>query len=202
MTSAATIDALGNKQSMAVQELVRPDHAPIPAAQTLLNLGCGRKYRDGAVNLDIPSSDVRADVWHDLNLRPWPFEENTFTEVVANDVIEHLRDIIPSMEEIHRICRPGAVVRMTLPHFSCANSFTDPTHQHHFSLFSFDHVTEESGFYSTKRFRILHRHIVFKPTLINKLIWRLAKRNPAEYERRWAWMFPAWYLYFELEVVK
>ena len=115
MTSAATIDALGNKQSMAVQELVRPDHAPIPAAQTLLNLGCGRKYRDGAVNLDIPSSDVRADVWHDLNLRPWPFEENTFTEVVANDVIEHLRDIIPSMEEIHRICRPGAVVRMTLP---------------------------------------------------------------------------------------
>jgi hypothetical protein len=33
-------------------------------------------------------------------------------------------------------------------------------------------------------------------------VWRLANRYPAAYERRWAWIFPAWYLYFELEVDK
>ena len=33
-------------------------------------------------------------------------------------------------------------------------------------------------------------------------VWRLANRFPAAYERRGAWIFPAWFLYVELEVVK
>jgi len=37
---------------------------------------------------------------------------------------------------------------------------------------------------------------------VNKLVRRLANRYPAAYERRWTWIFPAWFLYFELEVVK
>lgn len=189
-----------------------PDLAPLPRfsrgvpwtlpQKTRLNLGCGRKYDNDAVNLDIPTSDVRADVWHDLNLRPWPFESDTFEEVTAHDVIEHLRDVIPTMEEIHRICRAGAVVRITLPHFSCANAYTDPTHVHYFSLFSFDYVTGERAFYTAARFRMRRRELIFKPTFLNHFIWRIAKRSPAEYERRWAWMFPAWFLSFELEVVK
>jgi hypothetical protein len=43
---------------------------------------------------------------------------------------------------------------------------------------------------------------MFSSSLINKLVWRLANRYPGTYERRWAWIFPAWYLYFELEVQK
>lgn len=42
----------------------------------------------------------------------------------------------------------------------------------------------------------------FQPTLLNKIVRRLANHFPGSYERRWAWLFPAWYLYFELEVVK
>jgi hypothetical protein len=45
-------------------------------------------------------------------------------------------------------------------------------------------------------------NIIFASTLLNRLVWRIANRWPAGYERRWAWMFPAWFLYFELEVVK
>ena len=37
---------------------------------------------------------------------------------------------------------------------------------------------------------------------VNKLIGRLANRFPVRYERRWTWLFLAWFLYFELEVVK
>jgi hypothetical protein len=37
---------------------------------------------------------------------------------------------------------------------------------------------------------------------VNKLVWRLARRAPAAYERRYAWMFPAWFLSFELVVIK
>ena len=191
------------QDTMAFQRVQAISAAPVPSlSKTKLNLGCGRKYDENAVNVDIPSSDVVADVWHDLNLRPWPFEDDTFESVVAEDVIEHLRDVIPTMEEIHRVCRSGAVVRITLPHFSAANAYTDPTHLHYFSLFSFDYVTGERAFYTAKRFRMVRRELIFKPTVLNKLVWRLAKRYPEEYERRWAWMFPAWFLSFELEVVK
>ena len=43
-------------------------------------------------------------------------------------------------------------------------------------------------------------HIHFHPSLVNKLIWRCANRWPHVYERRWAWMFPAWFMSFRLEV--
>ena len=172
------------------------------AQKKTLNLGCGQKYRDDAVNVDVPRSNVRADLWYDLNQRPWPFENDTFQEVLAFDIVEHLRDLLLTMEEIHRVCRNGAIVRITVPHYSSANAFTDPTHLHYFGLFSFDYVTGQHAFYNASRFRTIRREFIFHPTLVNKLVWRLAKRYPAEYERRWAWIFPAWYLSFELEVVK
>lgn len=168
-----------------------------------LNLGSGRKKVSGAVNLDI-TDRTDPDVVHDLNRRPWPFAEGQFLEVLAHDVIEHLDDVVATMEEIHRVCADGAVVRITLPHFSSANAFTDPTHRHYFGWYSFDYFTGEHqfSFYTDRRFRRRESRIVFAPTLVNKLVWRLANRWPSAYEGRWAWMFPAWFLYFELEVVK
>jgi SAM-dependent methyltransferase len=139
-----------------------------------------------------------------LDRRPWPFPDDRFEVVHAYDVVEHLDDIVAAMEEIHRVCKHGAVVRIMVPHFSCANAFTDPTHRHYFSVASFNYFTgdNEFDFYTDRRFRKRKAEIIFAPTLINKVVWRLAKRFPAEYERRWAWMFPAWFLAFELEVVK
>jgi len=169
----------------------------------ILNLGCGRKKMADAVNLDI-SGDVGADVVHDLAAMPWPLPADTFREVHATDVIEHLDDTLKVMEEIHRICQSGAVVHVTVPHFSSANAFTDPTHRKHFSYFSFDYFDEAHpfGFYSRARFRRVRSQIVFDPTWTNKLVHRLANRNPRRYEQRWAWMFPAWFLSIDLEVVK
>ena len=169
----------------------------------VLNLGCGQKQIEGAVNLDrVPA--VRPDVVHDVDEFPWPFDENRFSEVVARDIIEHCSNVVMTMEEIHRVSKSGAVVKITTPHFSSANSFADPTHRFHFSYFSFDYFTgdHDFDFYSEKRFRRRRAQIIFHPTLVNKLIWRLANRFPQDYERRWTWLFPAWFLNFELEVVK
>jgi SAM-dependent methyltransferase len=169
----------------------------------ILNLGCGRARLDGAINLDRVAA-VEPDVVHDLDKFPWPFEENQFNEVRASDVIEHCSDVVATMEEIHRVARSGAFVQITTPHFSSANSFIDPTHRYHFSYFSFHYFTDEQAFdfYSEKRFRRRRAQIVFYPTLVNKLVWRFANRYPLAYERRWTWLFPAWFLNFELEVVK
>lgn len=170
---------------------------------TVLNLGSGKKRRSDAVNVDLVADTNPELVW-DLNRQPWPLPSNHFREVLAADVIEHLDNIVSVMEEIHRICLPGAIVRITLPHFSCANAFRDPTHRHYFSLFSFHYFTGENQweFYTGCRFKRVTSHLYFYPTLINKLVWRLANRFPETYERHWVWMFPAWFLSFDLEVVK
>ena len=179
------------------------DQIPELLQRDVLNLGCGRKHLPGAVNLDITTA-TNPDIVHDLNIRPWPFPDNHFREIHAYDVVEHLNDIIGTMEEVHRICRAEAMVRITVPHFSCCNAFTDPTHRHLFTSASFDYFTDESelGFYSAARFRIVSNQIFFYPTLMNKLVWRLANRRKQAYEQRWAWMFPAWFIQFHLEVLK
>lgn len=175
----------------------------IVAEHERLNLGCGRKKIADAVNVDV-TSETDPDLVHDLNQMPWPLPCNRFAEVLAFDVIEHLNDILGVMEEIHRVCKPGAIVRITVPHFSSHNAFTDPTHRHYFGCSSFDYFTgeHEHSYYTRLRFRKRACALNFHPSLFNKLVHRLARRWPASYEQRWAWIFPAWFLYVELEVVK
>jgi predicted SAM-dependent methyltransferase len=168
-----------------------------------LNLGCGKKPLAGAINLDV-SDSVGADVVHDLNQVPWPFAIDSFEEVHAYDVLEHVQDVVRTLEEIHRICRPGARVHLTVPHFSSANAFTDVTHRHWFGWRSLDpfEVGHDLAHYSRPRFRRATTRLSFHASLMNSLVLRLANRFPEQYEHRWAWVFPAWFLYFELEVLK
>ena len=55
---------------------------------------------------------------------------------------------------------------------------------------------------STRRFRYRARQLIFTRGVLNRVVARLAKRWPARYEQRWAWLFPAWFIYVELAVVK
>ena len=177
--------------------------APELGCRTALNLGSGKAYDRSAVNLDVTPA-TSPDVVHDLDVVPWPFPDDRFDRVAAIDVLEHLRDPLGAMNEIHRVSRAGSVVRIALPHFSCANAFSDLTHRSFFGFYSFDNLTGESphDFYSPRRFRMRRREIVFDRRPVNKLVRRLANRRPRAYEQHWAWMLPAWFLSFELEVVK
>ena len=170
---------------------------------TKLNLGCGLKPLPDHVNVDVVAA-VKPDVVHDLNQFPYPFADSSFTEICAYDVVEHIENLPALFREIWRIGRPGATVHLTTPHFSCSNSFVDPTHRHHLSYYSWDYYTagHPFNFYGSDGFKIVRRIIIFSPTLCNKLVHRLANRWPAGYESRWAWIFPAWFLSVELAVVK
>lgn len=169
----------------------------------ILNLGSGNRKINGAINVDL-SPHTNPEVVHDLDQLPWPFADSQFSEVHAYDVLEHLADVVGAVAEIHRVSSPGARIHITVPHFSCDNAFTDPTHRHYFGHRSFDYFSEASplSYYSVARFRYVRRQFVFYPTLVNKMVWRLANRFPARYERGWAWIFPAWFLSFELEALK
>ena len=171
--------------------------------RTILHLGAGEKYDANCVNVDLVAS-TKPDIVHNLDVFPWPLPDNHFEAVWAYDVLEHLDNLILVMEEIHRVCRPDAKITITLPHFSSANAYTDITHRHYFSVNSFNYFTgdNEFGFYTDKRFRKLSAEIIFYPSITNKFVHRYAKRWPTAYEQRWAWIFPAWFLSFQLQVIK
>lgn len=177
---------------------------PPRSGPRVLSLGSGREDGlEAALKVDRNPS-VSPDVVHDLDRVPWPFEDNSFDVIYCRDVIEHLQDVVRAMQEIHRIARPEATVHITTPHFSCANSYTDPTHRHHLGLFSFDYFTEDHylNYYTSARFRIRTKRLLFHPGVKNAIAWRLANRYPSFYEKHLAWIFPAWFISLELEVVK
>ena len=170
----------------------------------VLDVGAGRdRSAPGAVTVDRVAA-TNPDVVHDLDRYPWPFETDSFDTIVCKDVIEHLADVVRAMEEFHRIGRPGARLHIMTPHFSCANSFTDPTHRHHLGYFSFDYFTggNQWGFYTAARFRMAGRRLRFYGRYKNLHVSWLANRFPRFYEEHLVWIFPAWYLWFELEIVK
>jgi SAM-dependent methyltransferase len=170
---------------------------------SVLNLGSGKVPKPGAVNVDI-SPSVGADIVHDLSKFPWPLPSAQFDEVWMTDVIEHLPDTIATMEELHRVCRDGAVIHIATPHFSSSNSFTDPTHKQHLGMFSFDYFTGDSthDHYTDVRFRYARKLLMFLPGVKNTVLRRVANRWPAFYERNLCWILPAWFMSIDLVVVK
>jgi SAM-dependent methyltransferase len=168
-----------------------------------LNLGCGRKQRPDCWNVDV-LPEVAPDLVWDLDRRPYPLPRNHFEQIWALDVVEHLASVKDFMEEAYDLLAPGGTIEITTPHFSCANSFTDPTHRHHLGYFSLDYFTADHtwNFYTTVRFEIVDRILVFSNSPIDRLLSRFANRRPDVYERRLAWIFPAWFMIFRLRAVK
>jgi SAM-dependent methyltransferase len=149
----------------------------------ILELGCGRTKHPNAVGIDRISLPG-VDVVHDLNRSPYPFEDNTFDEVYAIHVIEHLDSVLAVMEEIHRITRPNARVVIITPHHSDAISWQDPTHKWHLNSYSFSYFepSYHTNYYTTARFRIKSKEVelasVWKSLGIQYLV-NLDNRFPA-----------------------
>ena len=127
----------------------------------VLDVGCGINKYPGAIGIDRnPAS--RADVLCNLDRLPYPFRENSFDQLRAIHVIEHVSDVMAAIEEFHRLVRPGGVIRIETPHYSDHSSFCDPTHKNHLTSFSFRYFGEDHGgfgYYSKVRLRERYLHV-------------------------------------------
>jgi SAM-dependent methyltransferase len=168
----------------------------------LLDVGCGSNKHAGAVGID-RSADTDADVVHNLDELPWPLDDDSFDEILLQDVIEHLRDPYATFAEIHRIGRSGARVKLRTPHFSSALAYGDPTHMHYFSAGAI-RALAEPGFahYSAVRFHIVQLRLDLWLPFRAVGIATLANRWPDVYERYLAFRFPAMNIRAEFEVRK
>lgn len=102
----------------------------------VLDVGCGPNKYPGAVGLDM-NSDTAADILCQLDAGGLPFCDNSFDEVRAVHVIEHVANVVRTMEEFHRVTRPGGTIFLVTPHYTDYSSFRDPTHRWHLNTFSF-----------------------------------------------------------------
>jgi SAM-dependent methyltransferase len=113
----------------------------VRSAVKILDIGCGNRKKEGAVGLDL-SPDSQADIIHDLNSFPYPLPSHEFDRIYCLDVLEHLKDVIRTMEEVHRLSRKGAEVFIRVPHFTSTLTYGDPTHRHFFNTQSLDFFVE------------------------------------------------------------
>jgi hypothetical protein len=94
-----------------------------------LHLGCGQHLLAGYVNVD---KEGTPDQQWDLEVRPWPWEDNCAEEILLVHTLEHLgptpEAFIGIVKELYRICAPGALVRIVVPHPRHDHFLGDPTH--------------------------------------------------------------------------
>ena len=83
------------------------------------------------------NASTAADVICHLDKGGLPFRDNSFDHVRGEHVIEHVADIIATMEEFHRITKPGGTIFLATPHYTDYSSFRDPTHRWHLNTYSF-----------------------------------------------------------------
>lgn len=103
-----------------------------------LNVGCGRFPIADAINLDIINAPG-VDVVHDLDVIPWPFNNDAFRVVRATQVFEHVNDPVGFMCEAWRVLEVNGLLIMSVPHYQSENSHTDPTHKRHCTLHTWDY---------------------------------------------------------------
>ena len=118
--------ALEEKFNLIHQDLPNEDR---PARK--VNLGSGLKKFEGFINVD-RSSLTDPDQIVDLNVLPWPWQDNEFDHVVAKDILEHLGDttehFMQILKEMYRVSNNGAVWEIQVPHWRCDIAIDDPTH--------------------------------------------------------------------------
>lgn len=177
------------------------------AVPKTLELGCGPHKRPGVVAMDINPLSA-ADIIHDLNEFPYPFSDSQFDEVICEHVLEHLDNLVSVVDELHRISRPGALIKVYAPYFSSIYYYRDPTHHCFFSAHTFDYFIPGTPVYqfgySSSQLRLRRVEFPVAPGagFLKRMMFRMINRNIDFYERHLAFILPRHLIYYELEVIK
>jgi hypothetical protein len=117
-----------------------------------LSIACGQNKPAGFKGIDL-SGD--ADITHDLNKFPWPIKANSVTEFECSHYVEHIPHYMPEwgtqdgffkfFDEIYRIAKKDATVRILHPYAKNDRAFWDPTHTRY--------INETTWYYLDKNWR-------------------------------------------------
>lgn len=148
-----------------IAEILRPlaDHsstqAPVSAKISTpiplrMNMGSGKDWRADWLNVDI-TERVKPDLVLDFT-KPLPWglpiatlrfgevslTENYFELIVANDVLEHIPDLVTAMTSCLKLLRVGGEMHVQVPYDLSYGAWQDPTHVRAFNERSWLYFTD------------------------------------------------------------
>ncbi len=126
-----------------------------------LNLGAGLDIRKDFDNQDYKKHNG-INLIFDLEKIPYPIESNTYDFILCNHIIEHIENIFGLFNELHRIAKPNAIIKIEVPHFSTNFAFTQIDHKHFFGLDSLNILEPTDSQNKTKPFKIISQRILFR----------------------------------------
>ena len=108
-----------------------------------VNLGCGRDYREGWVNVDHPRAETRHDLsWDFEDPTSCPFHEDEVGEWEGSHVLEHLDNPLGFMAALYEASTPDAIAYFRLPYGSSDDAWEDPTHKRPYFMRSFGYFSQ------------------------------------------------------------
>jgi len=109
----------------------------------VLNLGCGFVKIENAVNVDkIAMCDP--DILWDIDIMPWPFDDNSFDVIYMDHVLEHLINWWGALREASRVLRVGGDLLVFVPDQTNSHAMAYRDHLHVFTIASFQNFSDGS----------------------------------------------------------
>ena len=105
-----------------------------------IELGGGDRNRgEGFTNVD---TNPCADIIHNLETFPYPFDDESVAEVYSSHCLEHLADPHAVLRELCRICTLNAAIEIRVPHYNNPLQFT-AGHKHCFSTLQAEDMDQD-----------------------------------------------------------
>lgn len=96
-----------------------------------LNMGCGFKKLNDHWNVDVEPK-CNPDQVLDFEVTPWPYEDDFFEKITADNILEHLgqdpKVFTKILKEMYRVSKDGAEWYINIPHHRCDLYWDDYTH--------------------------------------------------------------------------
>lgn len=150
-----------------------------------INLGSGKNFRAEYLNVDVNplwKPDLIWDISRSIVLSRHTdrfgmivIQQGWFEEILANDVLEHVWDIVNLMTNCLRLLRVGGRMEILVPYDLSLGAWSDPTHIHGFNQRSWLYYTDWFWYlnWTTHRFKMIdlqygmEEGISFSPEIIN-----------------------------------
>ncbi|MBC8014624.1 MAG: hypothetical protein H7X79_02645 [Sporomusaceae bacterium] len=126
----------------------------IQSVPTKINLGSGKNWRMDYLNIDINdywNPDIVADISNGFPLNQIvktarfgtiTLQEDSFDEIIAHDVLEHIRELIPAMTMCLKLLKVGGVLKIKVPYDLSYGAWQDPNHVRAFNENSWLYYTD------------------------------------------------------------
>jgi len=125
----------------------------------IINLGCGKKIRPEAINVDImPGEGI--DVVSDILVYLLYEKAESADIIYASHIIEHFADQKQIIYKIMRVLKKGGILHITGPHSSCVTSIGCLGHYRTYSYNTFhDYLCKPWYMFKEPKFRTVYQKL-------------------------------------------